>query len=362
MTDVTPTQHFTEPPPRFTEATLVKALEEHGIGRPSHVRGDHLDHHRPRLRGREGEAAPPGAGRAHRHGPAGGPLRRVRGRRVHGAHGGAPRRDRARRARTGCPSCASSTGPSRSSSTSSARSSSARTSRPSPSDEVCSEGPPDGHPARPQRSLPRLLAVSRSTRSRGHSRARSPRPGAMAGEGETCPQCGEGTLVQKRGRFGAFVGCSRYPDCKLHPQGRTTAARAAAVRGRPARRARRATSSPGARGAPAACSGAARATPSARFTTSREPVGAVHDADGGPVARNTDGTAICLALRRRHRAAGPVEVGELLTGGPPDPAAIAPSARRGGAARAARPDARASTGGTRAGRHAGRRRAAKPAA
>jgi len=30
-----PEQHFTEPPPRFSEATLVKALEELGIGRPS---------------------------------------------------------------------------------------------------------------------------------------------------------------------------------------------------------------------------------------------------------------------------------------------------------------------------------------
>lgn len=30
-----PEQHFTQPPPRFTEATLVKALEENGIGRPS---------------------------------------------------------------------------------------------------------------------------------------------------------------------------------------------------------------------------------------------------------------------------------------------------------------------------------------
>ncbi len=29
------TQHFTEPPPRYSEASLVKALEEHGIGRPS---------------------------------------------------------------------------------------------------------------------------------------------------------------------------------------------------------------------------------------------------------------------------------------------------------------------------------------
>jgi len=32
---ITPEQHFTEPPPRFNEATLVKALEEKGIGRPS---------------------------------------------------------------------------------------------------------------------------------------------------------------------------------------------------------------------------------------------------------------------------------------------------------------------------------------
>jgi DNA topoisomerase-1 len=32
---VLPSQHFTEPPPRFSEASLVKALEEYGIGRPS---------------------------------------------------------------------------------------------------------------------------------------------------------------------------------------------------------------------------------------------------------------------------------------------------------------------------------------
>ncbi len=32
---ITPLQHFTEPPARYSEATLIKALEENGIGRPS---------------------------------------------------------------------------------------------------------------------------------------------------------------------------------------------------------------------------------------------------------------------------------------------------------------------------------------
>ncbi len=35
LTRVAADQHFTEPPPRFSEASLVKALEEYGIGRPS---------------------------------------------------------------------------------------------------------------------------------------------------------------------------------------------------------------------------------------------------------------------------------------------------------------------------------------
>jgi len=35
LLELIPKQHFTEPPPRYTEATLVKALEERGIGRPS---------------------------------------------------------------------------------------------------------------------------------------------------------------------------------------------------------------------------------------------------------------------------------------------------------------------------------------
>ena len=35
LVKIRPEQHFTEPPPRYSEASLVKTLEEHGIGRPS---------------------------------------------------------------------------------------------------------------------------------------------------------------------------------------------------------------------------------------------------------------------------------------------------------------------------------------
>lgn len=35
LKSINPNQHFTEPPPRYTEASLIKSLEEEGIGRPS---------------------------------------------------------------------------------------------------------------------------------------------------------------------------------------------------------------------------------------------------------------------------------------------------------------------------------------
>jgi DNA topoisomerase-1 len=35
LLELSPTQHFTQPPPRYSEASLVKALEKEGIGRPS---------------------------------------------------------------------------------------------------------------------------------------------------------------------------------------------------------------------------------------------------------------------------------------------------------------------------------------
>jgi DNA topoisomerase-1 len=41
---------------------------------------------------------------------------------------------------------------------------------------------------------------------------------ADGGEPRQCPNCGEGQLSLKVGRFGAFIGCSRYPECRYTRQ------------------------------------------------------------------------------------------------------------------------------------------------
>jgi DNA topoisomerase-1 len=41
----------------------------------------------------------------------------------------------------------------------------------------------------------------------------------MESTGRTCPECGEGELVERWGRFGKFTGCNRYPECKYIEKG-----------------------------------------------------------------------------------------------------------------------------------------------
>ena len=172
-----------------------------------------------------------------------------------------------------------------------------------------------------------------------------------AGVGEICPKCGEadgGILAQKRGRFGPFVGCSRYPECDYirregPPPPEPLAFEVACPRCKEGhlvtRRARRTGS---------LFWGCSR-YPKCEFTSSREPLGALHDADSGPVARSTDGGAICLACGATIELPGDGAslVGQRLNGGPPNPEALArparAAARRGGATRST---ARAGSNGT----------------
>ncbi len=41
------------------------------------------------------------------------------------------------------------------------------------------------------------------------------RPGKNGADPRRCPACGDGRLSLKLGKFGAFIGCSRYPDCRF---------------------------------------------------------------------------------------------------------------------------------------------------
>ena len=49
-TAIKPEQHFSQPPPRYSEATLINELEQRGIGRPSTYAPDRRDDQGPRLR------------------------------------------------------------------------------------------------------------------------------------------------------------------------------------------------------------------------------------------------------------------------------------------------------------------------
>ena len=324
--EVTPTQHFTEPPPRFTEATLIKALEEHGIGRPStyaatistitdrgYVRveerrlhpelvaeivtdllvehfGDYVDvEFTARMEEELDEIA-----RGEREWV---PLLRA----FYG-----PLRDRVDEKRRELK---------RSDFTTEA------------TDEVCSEG----HPMviRLGRNG-RFLACSLYPEHKESRPLPGDEPPPQEGTGEVCPKCGEGTLVGKNGRFGPFVGCSRYPDCDYikkdgPPPPDPLPFEVICPKNKDGhlvpRRARRTGN------VFWGCSN----YPRCDFTTNHEPLGGLHDVDDGPLARK-DEAALCLICgSTSDTPAADIVPGVKYAGGPPNPEALARPARaRGG--------------------------------
>jgi DNA topoisomerase-1 len=382
---VQPTQHFTEPLPRYTEATLIKALEENGIGRPStYAATISTILERGYVSVKERRLWPE-------------PVGEIVTDLLVGHFGSLVDLQFTARMEEDLDEVASGKRAwvplVRAFYTPFEATVAAKQKELRPADiglattELCSEG----HPMviRAGR-YGEYLACSnfpehKETRPIGPAAGDGAGPGGdgapeMPGVGEACPKCGAadgGTLVAKRGRFGPFVGCARYPECdyikKDGPpppdQLPFEVACPKCLEGHlTARRARRTGS---------VFWGCSR-YPKCDFTTSREPVGALHDVDEGPVVRNGEapgpagggavgqaapagsgqaaqadlasaaGTGLCL----RCGATIPLPSGELvgrkLLGGPADPTAL----RRPG--RGSRPPGRPRTSSPRSGRAATR--------
>ena len=215
LKELKPEQKFTQPPPRFSEATLVKALEENGIGRPcTYASIIGVIQARDYVNKIEGRFKPTMLGRMLVDKLLQPGVRRHPRRRVHARAGRGARRDRGGQGRT--------------------------TSRRSPSfykkfekdlkradkemlnfkegvepdpPVACDKcGKPMVEQGRQVRHVPRLQRLSRV---REHARARDARsraPKARASR-RTCENCGK-PMVVKRGRFGQFLACTGYPECK----------------------------------------------------------------------------------------------------------------------------------------------------
>ena len=348
---VEPTQHFTEPPPRYSEATLIKALEELGIGRPSTYAATLstiMD--RGYVRSEE---------------------RRLRPELVAYvvtdllvAHFGdyvdfgftARMEDEldevARGEREWVPLLRAFYGPL----SEAVKAGGDIAPWTQPTDVVCSLG----HPM--------LLRFGRNgpfVACSLYPEHKETRPWPIVdaiqdGTGEVCPECEQGTLVGKDGRFGPFVGCSRYPECKYikkdgPPPPDQLPFEVICPRNGDghlvARRARRTGN---------VFWGCSK-YPKCDYTTNHEPLGATHDVDGGPVARNGD-AMLCLTCGAEiEESPEDVVVGKSLAGGPPNPEAVAPRARTGRPARGGAPRSRRSTAGGGRGGSPGTGRAGRPA-
>ena len=156
--ELVPEQHFTQPPPRYSEATLIRELEERGIGRPSTyatIVGTIQDH--GYVEQRERRLHPTVLGEA---------VNKIMVDHFHDIvddHYTAAMEERLDEIEHGTVEWVPVVGD--------------------------FYGP-----------LERMLSAAEEA--------------IPADTGETCPECGEGTLILKASRFGPFKGCSRYPKCK----------------------------------------------------------------------------------------------------------------------------------------------------
>lgn len=160
---VVPEQHFTEPPPRYTEATLVKTLEEYGIGRPSTyapIVGVIQD--RNYVESRQKRLVPTEIGRV------------VNDLLVKFFPDFMDYQFTARME--------------------------------DQLDEVA-EGKLEWVPV-----LHKFY--DQFARHLQEARQHAPRTQPVEKVGRTCPTCNIGELIIKHGRFGKFISCSRYPECK----------------------------------------------------------------------------------------------------------------------------------------------------
>jgi DNA topoisomerase-1 len=367
---VDPLQHFTEAPPRFTEASLIKALEEHGIGRPStYAATISTITDRGYVKVVDRRLHPESVGEVVTDLLVG--------------HFGefvdleftARMEDELDEVASGkrawVPFVREFYTPFRTRIEEKTKELRRADFTTRPSDELCSEGHPmvirlgrygeflacSMYPEHKEtRELP---GVGDGATAAGDGSAdQSGEPAAP----ETCPKCGEvegGVLVQRRGRFGPFMGCGRYPECDYikkdgpppPPPLPFEAVCPTCGKGHlAARRARRTGS---------VFWGCSR-YPNCSFTTSHEPVGAVHDVDDGLIGR-VGSAALCLVCGAPVDIAGIDDlIGKKLAGGDPNPAALArPSS--GGRSGAGRRTGRAASGtGTKSGGVARRRKPASP--
>ncbi len=176
-------QHFTEPPPRFTEATLSQGMEELGIGRPSTYAATLATLREPRIcEDRQEAADAEDKGRIVTAFLESFFARLVCRIRLH-------RRsrddlDRISMQRSIGARCSATSG---------------RISR--PAIESAKE-------RRTTEVLDGLQRPSRPAIFRDKGDGTNPR---------ACPKCGSGSFPLKLGKLGPFIGCSNYPECRFTP-------------------------------------------------------------------------------------------------------------------------------------------------